>query len=273
MPESAEVKLISEYLSHKLLDKTVVDIQISEFFSKKIPKGLEIFKLSLPLQCSKIETKGKFISANFVNHRTHICFLNNLGMSGNWTTDDKKHNHVTFILQDGSKVHYNDPRKFGNLNFLTHGELFKKLETVGLDILSEFIRTGYYNTGALVYQFRKRNKDNICKILMDQTILSGIGNYIKAEVLYRCKISPLRTVKELTDKQINDIILDSSQVAYEAYRDGGNSFKSFSVNGEKGSYIQNMKCYRRVKDDEGRKIIKILTKDGRNTYYCPEIQK
>ena len=121
---------------------------------------------------------------------------------------------------------------------------------------------------------RKKDKWNITKALMDQTVIAGVGNYIKAESLWLSAINPIRTIGDIADGEL--ILLNKAikEVMRTSYKHGGATFlthKNFS--GEKGDYSSRFLCYNRKLDAEGNKVIKTPTPDGRTTHWAPDRQK
>lgn len=273
MPEAAEVKIIVDGLKELLIDKTIVKVETlgGKFFKLPI-KGLEELQSLLPVQLKQVECKGKLIYGTLTNKekKESIYLWSSLGMSGFWTSKELKHNHFVFITDIGERIYYNDARRFGNLLFVKREELIQKLETLGVDILGD----SYPNIKEVVLEkFRRFSKRNICIALMSQEVLSGVGNYIKAEALFKSKISPWKTVSELSDRQILSLYKHCSNIAKEAYLLKGNSFHSFKdVEGNTGGYSDKLIIYKREVDPYGNKIIKEETPDGRSTYWSPKIQ-
>jgi len=273
MPEAAEVKIVVDNITPHLVGKSIVRVGIVEGsnFLKRV-KGFNLFKFRLPLKVSKIHTHGKLIYGKLIDElgTMDIYFTNSLGMTGSWVLEERKHNHFYFETSEGKKIFYNDPRKFGFINFTdSANDIIKKVNSMGVDILSELPS----KDEEVIERFRKYPKRNITIAMMNQNVLSGVGNYIKAEALYRAGISPWHTVEELSNSQLIDIYNQSSQVAHEAYQKKGNSFHSYKhMDGSLGSYSDDLLVYKQ-KSIGFDAIIKEQTPDGRNTYWCPNIQK
>ena len=108
----------------------------------------------------------------------------------------------------------------------------QKLDSIGPDMLSkpptqkEFIDI-----------YRKRNKINICKVLMDQSRVSGCGNYLKAEILYDSQISPWHIVEELSDVQLIKLYQSFKKIISLSYRNQGTTLATYKdVQGVKGNF-------------------------------------
>ncbi|NDC39239.1 MAG: hypothetical protein EBZ48_14540 [Proteobacteria bacterium] len=100
-------------------------------------------------------------------------------MTGSWSTQETKHSRVVFQMSDGVKVYFNDQRNFGTLKMVPgRQELVKKLQSLGPDMLSEAVSDARF-TECLM----KRPDWTLAEAVMDQSLISGVGNYVKAESL------------------------------------------------------------------------------------------
>jgi formamidopyrimidine-DNA glycosylase len=121
---------------------------------------------------------------------------------------------------------------------------------------------------------RSERKKSVCEALMDQSVVCGVGNYVKAEALYRAGISPWRTVDTLSDQEISDLNAAAKQILRQAYADQGASIRDYRTpDGEQGSATLQFMAYGKQEDPSGKKIIREQTPDGRTTHWCPEVQK
>jgi len=197
MPEGPEVKLISEYLNNYFKNTTIISIIfIKGRYTKNLPIGYKTFTLNLPLSVTRVKTKGKFIYFLLENN---ISIWNTLGMSGDWSKKKIKHSKVCFETDKG-KIYFVDQRNFGTFKFCFNIEcLTKKLNDIGPDMLSDNISLKIFIERINI----KRNKNKkIGVVLLDQKTISGIGNYLRSEILWYSKISPHRLISSLNDKEI-----------------------------------------------------------------------
>ena len=124
-----------------------------------------------------------------------------------------------------------------------------------------------------VNSLRRKDKKTIVEALMDQSVVSGVGNYVKAEALYLAKISPHRTVSSLTNAELCDLNAAVRSVLVNSFESGGATLQSYQdFYGEVGDATQRFAVYGRKADPEGREIIKEQTKDGRTTHWVPAVQ-
>ena len=125
---------------------------------------------------------------------------------------------------------------------------------------------------SLDFENKRLEKKEIAKFLLDQDKFSGIGNYLRAEILYDSKIDPFRKVGSLSKKEIDNLFKSTKKIVLKAYECGGHTLQSYTDPlGAIGRYAP--KVYRREKDPEGRIVQIDLTSDNRAIYWVPEIQK
>lgn len=109
---------------------------------------------------------------------------------------------------------------------------------------------------------------------MDQSVVSGVGNYVKAEALYEAELSPRREVRDLSTVEIERLRRAITNVMLVSYRSGGATIATYRQgNGEPGKTQERFACYGRKEDVYGRKIVKEQTRDQRTTWWCPDVQR
>jgi formamidopyrimidine-DNA glycosylase len=276
MPESPELKTSCDHLRKIICGKTIINSFFSKNgrYSKKIPENY-----NSTMQCSvlDINVKGKFMYWSLSNGQYMFCTY---GMTGQW--ENKEDKHTCFTLQyvdkfesidqaisDFKFLYFNDPRHFGTIKFVnSKQELLDKLDSLGWDPLSEDI------SSKIEWLKNKINKSTpIGQILMDQSIFCGVGNYIRAEALYRSRISPWKKGKELTNLELISLCDHIYNVMNESYQAQGASFSTYqNVDGNAGKYSFNFQVYSQKKDPLGYNIIR--EKMGTRTiHWCPEMQR
>jgi len=278
MPEGPEVKILVDSLNKYLQHTTIIKLSIlsGRYFSdsdriRKKPDKYQPFIEALPLSIKEIKCKGKFIYFVFGNN---WFMYNTLGMSGSWTNTFRKHCHLELHYIDGNgdtkKLWFCDIRRFGTVKFVDNlQDLNNKLNSLGPDLLDE--NTDLSTFKAVV---EKNKTKNITQFLMDQSKISGCGNYIKCESLYLSKISPHLTLRELTDLQIENLFKSLKKVITSSYQQQGATIATYqNMEGQKGGFTNFFKVYGRKLDDNNNAIKKETTKDGRTTHWVPLIQE
>lgn len=288
MPEGPEVAVITKGLSDLLVGKTVNQICFHSKgrYGKKSPDGYSDFEKSLPVTIKSIKCKGKFIYWEF-SDGTYM--FNTLGMSGIWIKSDDGNTAMIInysdkpikgvdksslengTCKDGNMVYFDDVRHFGTLKFVkSKAELDAKLKTIGPDMLHD--KTMSYDKFKKIIQ--KQKDKNITVVLMNQKVISGVGNYLKSEVLYAAKISPNRACDTLKDTELRRLYKEIRNKIKESYELGGMSRRDYrDVNGKVGTFADKLEVYGKDKDKNGNKVVSFTSKDNRTTYWVKEVQK
>ncbi|MDA8059432.1 MAG: bifunctional DNA-formamidopyrimidine glycosylase/DNA-(apurinic or apyrimidinic site) lyase [Nitrospiraceae bacterium] len=201
--------------------------------------------------------------------------LTRLGMSGQWTVSDPQnplnsHTHLTFLLKTRDReilLSYRDPRRFGRLEWQADKSLSGILQTTGPDILE--VQARYFEESVHASQ------RSIRTILLDQKIVSGIGNIYVSEILFEAGIHPDKKGSRITKAEALRILESSRTVLTRAVERGGSSIHSFKdAHGEAGENQIHLKVY--GLDGLPCQICKkpILKKEsgGRSSYFCPLCQ-
>ena len=269
MPEGPELKITCDNLNKLLNGKEMIELNILSgryFQQDKRPDNYNELQNMLPLKIKEINVKGKLLYFILENN---WVLLNTMGMSGRWTNTYQKHCHIELKYDSNKIIWFCDPRRFGTIKILTSNEcLNKKLSTLGPDML---------NSDILFEDFskilRKHNNKNITKILMNQSVISGCGNYIKSESLYRSKISPHNLIKDIDDERLEKLFIELRKVMKESYLSQGATISTYyDVNDKKGEYKFNFLVYGRKCDNSNNEIIREKTPDGRTSHWVKQIQ-
>ena len=229
MPEVIEIRKYADFLKIHLKNKELYEINIKKGrYKNHKPFNLyySIIK-NLPLKVIDIKTKGKFLY--FILENNYYIF-STLGLHGGWVYCDNKEKpkykfnnlleyvdkdkvvnyyktalnnlNVEFVTKNGS-MYYFDSLSFGTIKIINNiDNLNKKLSSIGPDIMEE-------TTTKELFIERYRNPRLVNKIigivLLNQKIISGVGNYLRADVLWLSKISPFRKIKNITDIELISI--------------------------------------------------------------------
>ena len=264
MPESAEVKLTTDYLEKKLDNRIIYDWVIdSGQYEDTPPVGFKEFRKNLPMFVETVQCKGKFIYFTVFNENGYFYILHSLRMTGRWQNykDDSCRWHVT--LDNDEIIWFRNPRCFATVEFTKDKSVLQeKLDNLGPDILTPEFSLEKWNQMVI----DNKNK-NVTAFLMNQNILSGIGNYIKSEALYYAKISPIRKIGKLSKIELGKLYEAIRIIPRIAYNKNGLSIKDYSdAYGINGSYSDELQIYGKSHAK------KTKTSDGRITHWDPEVQ-
>lgn len=271
MPEIAEVETVRNTLKLRILHKKIKDIQI--YYPKIIMNDLEEFKKVLINQeFIDIKRIGKWL---LFETNTHYL-LSHLRMEGKFfikNSDEEinKHEHVEFIFQDSSTLRYQDTRKFGRMKVLLKENLydFEGIKKQGIEPISKDLSAKY-----LYDKFKRRNIP-MKTLLLDQTIISGLGNIYADEVLFEARVSPFKKGYDITLFECEQIAKASLKVITKAIEMGGTTIRSYTSSlGVTGRFQQCLMVHKR--EDEPCKVCESLIAKkfigGRSTYYCRKCQ-
>ena len=257
MPELPEVEVTKRGLTPLLLGRTVNQVniynpnlryKISE--SLKNIQGHKIVKISRRAKYIIVETDG---GGDFVIHLGMTGHLKVIAASSRLV----KHDHYEMILDNDTVLRYNDPRRFGAIIWTDKSPLeLTVLRKLGVEPLTDDFNEQF------LYSKLQTKKSNIKQTLMNNEIVVGIGNIYASEILFSCRISPLRTASSVTFEEckslVKEVIRDFSQ-----------------VDGKPGYFVQNLLVYGK----DGKpcpccgESIQHMVQGQRSTYYCKNCQK
>ena len=277
MPEGPEVKKTVDGLRHAIENREIYSLAaMSGRYSRKDFPGFEDLVSLYPRHITGVGCKGKFIYFLFGDGSS---LWNTLGMTGYWSQEVRKHSRIRiFIKEDGQEesrgaaLYYNDMRNFGTFKFVsTYDELKKKLSSLGPDLLSEDVSLDTFKKSLTK---GKRTEKPISQLLMDQSVVSGIGNYLKAEILYSCKISPHRLCRDISDDEFESLLYASRSIMKLSYNSGGATIQNYrDVSGKNGMYTRRFAVYNQKSDLLGNEVVRERTADKRTTHWVPSIQR
>ena len=273
MPELPEVETVRRQLLNHLKNRTIVSINIihNNVFEKQ-----DINRIKKDIQKQKITDiarKGKWLI--FVLDDYYL--LSHLRMEGkylyrNINDEIKKHELVIFNIDNLFELRYQDTRKFGKMYLIKKEDLYKEtpLNKLGLEPWDNSLDINYLKNKY------KNKKLPIKSVLLDQSIITGIGNIYADEILFLSRIDPHKKCYLLNDKQLELIIENTRKVLEKAIKEGGTTIRSYtSEEGISGRFQNNLLVHKR--ENEKCLVCNTLIKrdkiNGRSTYYCSKCQK
>ena len=272
MPELPEVETVKETLKKQVLNKVIKDVNIYYPNIIEYPASDEFKKRIIKQRINDIKRRGKWLIFCLDDY----YLLSHLRMEGKYFLRDKedninKHEHISFIFDDNKELRYHDTRKFGRMHLLKKDELYsrKPLNELGLEPWDKDLNSTYLK------EKYKNKKLPIKTVILDQSIVVGIGNIYADEVLFLSKINPLKKSYLLNDDELNNIIKNTKITLDKAIKEGGTTIRSYtSSEGVHGRFQHSLLVHNHEGDKCplcGEEIIKIRV-GGRGTYYCPKCQ-
>ncbi|WP_067730539.1 DNA-formamidopyrimidine glycosylase [Oceanobacillus damuensis] len=274
MPELPEVETIKNTLKRFVLDKTIEKVDVHWPNIIKEPDDVEHFRTLIKGQTIReLSRRGKFL----LFHLDDYVLISHLRMEGKYSVHKaiepvKKHTHVIFTFSDGEELRYNDVRKFGTMHLYAKGHelLNKPLNQLGPDPFDDTFTFDYF------YQRLKKTDRFIKAVLLDQTIVTGLGNIYVDETLFKAGVHPLKQASKLTRKEIKAIQEQAIATLEEAVKAGGTTIRSYvNSQGDMGMFQQELYVYgqdRKACKKCGTEIAKMKV-GGRGTHVCPTCQK
>jgi len=292
MPELPEVETIVRQLNKTIKGEVITDLWTDS--PNNLKGNFKIEKVRSLIKNRKIlktERRGKniliFLDKDWVlwihlKLTGHLLVGDFEDINNQWQpktqgalSDPQNHFlHWVFSLKSGKELVLSDMRKFAKLVFLTTADLkqAKDLSDLGIDPLSlEFNQKQ-------LEELLSRARGEIKKVLMDQKVISGIGNIYANEILWEAKINPFKKAKELEKEEIKRLFQASKKILTLAIKYQGTSAEDETyrhLNGGKGSYAKFLKVYQKEGEPCSRcaALIKRVKNQGRSTFYCPQCQK
>lgn len=273
MPELPEVETVRQSLKLKLVGKKIKKVNILWNNIIAYPSKEEFIKNIADKSILDVQRRGKFLMFDLGD----FYLLSHLRMEGKYFFRDKKdvidkHEHVIFDLDDNLELRYMDTRKFGKMYLIDKMDIdsIGPLVNLGLEPWDDNLTSSY-----LLNKY-KNKKLPIKSVLLDQSIIVGIGNIYADEILFLCKINPLKKCNLISEDEANDIIKYTRDVLDKAIKMGGTTIRSYSsVDGVHGLFQQELLVHGKDKGicpNCNSNIYKIKV-GGRGTYYCPICQK
>jgi formamidopyrimidine-DNA glycosylase len=281
MPELPEVETVARGLRLTVLGRRILSVTLRKTDFIDDPSLIE---RHLPgRRIEAVDRHGKFMllrlsgaqgEENSSNAESApASLLVHLGMTGHIASTAaakpwEKHTHAIFVLDDGRELRYTDARRFGRLAYLSAAALPGELEGFGADPLE---------VSAEDFAARMRSRRSRMKsLLLDQSVLRGVGNIYADESLWRAKIHPAKLGTSLSRKELTTLHRALREILSKAIVMRGSSISNFvDADGEPGAYQQHHRAYGR----EGEKcyrcgaIIRRAIVAGRSSFFCPNCQK
>ena len=241
MPELPEVETIRLQLSGKIVGKRL--------------SGKEI---------TKVRRRAKLLIIDFKDGGSLIFHLKLTGQLI-FNGEPSRHTRKVFNFQDGSRLIFNDLRKFGWY------KIVKESKTIENGFGPEPLIMDLKTFESLL---NKRPNARIKPLLMDQKIIAGIGNIYSDEILFASKVRPTRLAKTLNKLEIKKIFQNIKKILRKAIKAKGSSVEDYvDACGKKGNYVKYHKAYHKKKCSScGGQITKMKI-IGRSAHFCPKCQK
>jgi len=290
MPEVVEVRQYADFLRKHMANKKIISIRIlnGRYKNHGHPDNFKRLIQAIPLVISEqdIMTKGKYLYIEFKNN---IYMGVTLGLAGGWiykNAEDKyispfdinnpymdaalKHLNVEFVFESSGSIFFHDVLSYGTIQIFTDRvQLDKKLRSIGPDIM-DITYSEFHD----IIKKKTNEKKYIGNIIVKQKLLSGIGNYLRSEILWLSRISPFRLVNKISEPELKKLFYGSQLLTWGAYNfKKAIKLKKIKSNAKKPS--SDFMVYKKTQDIYNNTVIKDELYDGsqkRFIYWVKELQ-
>jgi formamidopyrimidine-DNA glycosylase len=263
MPELPEIITITRQLNTVLSSKKIISVHQSENI-----KHLELSNTP-KIMCRRITATKLIGKTILIETEANYSILIHLGMTGRllYNSTDK-YEKCRFTFGDNSYLAFSDVRKFGYLKILTREQVRQKVENIGPNALR-------LNTNEL-YAATQKSKTDIKTLLLNQKIISGLGNVYATDALFIAKVHPQALAKSLNPNQTENLCKAIKKILNEGIKNRGISMNRYvDAFGKTGNQQNHFRVYKKAgqKCSKCGNIIESIKQKGRTTYFCPRCQK
>ena len=277
MPELPEVETVVRGLAARMTHHRLARLDLHRGDLRwPFPRGLKAKAEGRTIEA--LSRRAKYIVIELDDGGV---LLMHLGMSGRMMIFERgsnqppePHDHVVFTLDDGTSVRFNDPRRFGMLDYTERDALsrHKLLAGLGPEPLGpEF-------TGPGLYAALKGKRTPLKAALLDQQVVAGLGNIYVSEALYHAGLSPKRLARTVTPERAERLVTAIQSVLQRAIAAGGSSLRDYvQASGELGYFQHEWAVYGREGERcpgcDCKSRIRRIVQSGRSTFYCAKRQR
>ena len=278
MPELPEVEVVRRGLAARIAGKTITAIRVRH------PRAVRRHEagagdLTARLRGATISgtgRRGKYLWLTLDDDQTALVV--HLGMSGQMLLGpiaDDNHLRIAATLDDGTALSFVDQRTFGGWQLADLVSVDDSLVPVPVAHIARDPLDPLFDAQRVITVLRRKNSE-IKRQLLDQTVVSGIGNIYADEALWRAGVNGARIAAKLTRRQLGELLDAAAEVMREALGQGGTSFDSLyvNVNGQSGYFDRSLNVYGR-EDLPCRRCGAAIRREkfmNRSSFYCPVCQ-
>lgn len=267
MPELPEVETVRRTLKNFVTGKEIREVEV--YYDKMINGDTSVFVNRLKGQTIReIDRVGKYL----IFILDDAAFVSHLRMEGKYNITDVaaphgKHEHVAFCFSDGTGLRYHDTRKFGRLE-LVNKETYRHEPP-----LSKLGPEPWDADTKAVYAKIHKSRLPVKTLLLNQSIMAGIGNIYANEICFSMRMNPKTPGNRISKNRVEKLIEVSRQILEKAIAQGGTTIHSFDANGINGLFQVQLQVHmQKVCPVCKSEVMKEMVQ-GRGTYYCKMCQR
>jgi formamidopyrimidine-DNA glycosylase len=271
MPELPEVETTRRGIEPHVVGRRVVSLALHEPRLRWRVPGT----LPAKLAGQRIRLAGRRAKYLLIELENGTLLLH-LGMSGSLrvlpsATPRIAHDHFDLLLDSGQTLRFNDPRRFGSLHYTTEAvEKHPLLARLAPEPFDEAFDADY------LWRVTRRRRVAIKQLIMNSSLVVGVGNIYASEALFRARIRPKRQARSLSQKEAAKLVQAIQTVLSLAIRTGGTTLRDYvGADGNPGYFSQKLFVYERKGKlcRRCRTPIRQINQGQRSTYFCPACQK
>ncbi|MEV0293007.1 bifunctional DNA-formamidopyrimidine glycosylase/DNA-(apurinic or apyrimidinic site) lyase [Nocardia sp. NPDC050710] len=281
MPELPEVEVVRRGLAEHVVGRTVESVTVTH--PRSVRRHLEgSADLAARLTGRRVESaerRGKYLWFTF--DEPDIALVVHLGMSGQMLVQPadapvEKHAHIRATLHDGAELRFVDQRTFGGWALAPLVEVDGSLLPESVAHIARDPLDPHFELDAAVAALRAKQSE-IKRVLLDQSVISGVGNIYADESLWRARLHGNRLASGLTRPALRTLLTEVGAVMGDALAAGGTSFDALyvNVNGQSGYFERSLAVYGR-EDEPCRRCGAPIVRErfmNRSSYSCPRCQR
>jgi formamidopyrimidine-DNA glycosylase len=277
MPELPEVEVVRRGLQAHVVGKTITAVRVHHPRAVRRHEAgpADLTARLLDVGIIGTDRRGKYL---WLTLESGEALVVHLGMSGQMllgTVPRADHVRISALLDDGTVLSFADQRTFGGWMLADLVEVDGSVVPQPVAHLARDPLDSRFDAAAVVKLLRHKHSE-IKRQLLDQQVVSGIGNIYADEALWRAKVHGSRIAATLTRKQLGAVLDSAAEVMREALAQGGTSFDSLyvNVNGESGYFDRSLDAYGR-EGESCRRCGAVMRRErfmNRSSFYCPKCQ-
>jgi formamidopyrimidine-DNA glycosylase len=271
-PEIPEVRCFAEKLNKLVKGKTLTSISIINGPYRYSQKDRyihfrECIDTYVPHKVKIVDHYGKLLFFRLKLGESEKFLCVHAGMEGSWCRDiDNKHIILGLMFDEEEEHYFQDSRRFGTFYLLTKEEFDQKIKTMGPDV--------YKMDSDIFLQrcaIKKYQNKRLCELCLDQSFVAGLGNYLRADILYLSRLNPCRILESLSDREKKRWYRYIKKVILKSYNDKATTCGSYESAIHHGKYEPLV--YHKDICPQGYRVKSFQDKNKRMMWWVPKIQK
>lgn len=267
MPELPEVQTVLDGVVKELKGARINGLEC--FYPGTVVRDPELPEKPFPASLIGHERRGKYMILHLSGENSLIIHLRMTGklVSSRIGKQSSTHERACILLSGDAKLHFIDIRTFGKITLCRTENITRFMPGLGIEPLSDEFDADWLRAKL------SRRIAPIKNILMEQSLIAGLGNIYANEILYRSRIRPDAPANTLSLSKLTKLVTQTRLVLKEAIAMNGTSISDFRRIDDKTGEFQNfLQIYQKESCPRGHTVLK-LRQGGRSSFFCPVCQK